>query len=308
MKNKKGFTLIEVVTVLAIVAALAVITTVAVSASLKYFRQVAIVHDIAQITAALEIYKQQYGEYPPDGTDRAAIERHIKKRWVGTVSQILVGDDPIMTGTSYPEDTLAASYMSYLAPLENNTYFNADGTTRQTAGAERSLSFWLCGLGACRVDNTGTVPAGKAAQLDVFIDILNDSGSGFPEESEPILELKNGQNYIEEMDTANNWSDSWLTDSKGNKFIYFRAGKNGYNSDQTFFVSQNEDGQENGRDVFPLSKENIRKWLGQVDTTEDDQNWFNPDSYQLIFAGRDGDFGTEDDVANFSNGKTLGDL
>lgn len=295
--HKKGFTLIEIVAALAIIAVLATLITVAASAALRFMRGVSESNDVEQIVKALEIYKQQYGEYPPDGTDREAIERHIKKRWVGTVSQTMTGTDPILTGTNFPANTTAADYMSLLSPLENNTYFNAifdaDETATATVSGERSLSFWLCGLGPRRIDRSegATFPSNKAPQLDVFFNLLNAANSKFPEAGPPLgtgtplVELKSGENYIETIDEADNIADGWLTDSHGNKFAYFRGGKNGFPNDLSLSVD--------GQTVAPYQKNG---------------KWFTSDTYQLIFAGEDGRFGTDDDLTNFSHGKPIVDV
>lgn len=279
MKRQHGFTLIELIAALAILAVLAALITVTASAALKYMRGVSAGNDIDQVVKALEIYKQKYGEYPPDGTDREAVERHIKKRWVGSIGQTLTGTDEF-TGAAYPDDTNAADYMGNLAPLENNTYFSGNEdktfivgeTTKLTMGADRSLSFWLCGLGN--------------EQSEKFLSILNDSNAKLPEVANPVLELKNGQNYFEEINAGSDLKGGWLTDSKGNKFVYFRARKNGYTDVPAITID--------GVTIEPFAKA--------------DGTWYAADTYQLRFAGEDGALGTKDDLTNFSNGKTIGDL
>lgn len=266
----------EMVATLAILAALATLITVAASAALKYMKGVSAANDVDQIVKALEIYKQKYGEYPPDGTNLVDIQRHIKKRWAGSIGQKLTGTDEF-TGAAYPANTNAADYMGHLAPLENNTYFNGDKTfivgetTKLTMGADRSLSFWLCGLGN--------------EQSEKFLNILNDSNAKLPEAANPVLELKNGQNYFEEINTNSDLKGGWLTDSNGNKFVYFRARKGGYADVPAITVD--------GATLAPLPK---------------DGKWYADDTYQLRFAGEDGTLGTDDDLTNFSNGKTVGDL
>lgn len=294
MKRQHGFTLIEMIAALAILAALATLITVAASTAIKYMKGVSAANDVDQVVKALEIYKQKYGEYPPDGTDQEAVERHIKKRWVGTVGQKMmengtVANDPAVNQPlNVPETTTpmtAAEYLSVLSPLATNVFYSQFDDPPETLTADRSLSFWLCGLGTKRIDSSGAIPTGSVPQTEIFMTILGNSNNKLPESATPILELKNGENYVENLNETTNWQDGWLTDSDGVKFVYFRARKGGYTDVPAITVD--------GATIAPLAK---------------DGKWYADDTYQLWFAGEDGTLGTDDDLTNFSNGKTVGDL
>jgi len=67
----KGFTLIELLVVIAIIGLLATLSIVAFSSATKKARDAKRLSDMKQIMTALELYKDQYGQYP-DNTDADA--------------------------------------------------------------------------------------------------------------------------------------------------------------------------------------------------------------------------------------------
>ncbi len=64
MKNKKGFTLIELLVVIAIIGLLATLSIVALNNARARARDARRVADVKQIQTALELYYNNYGEYP----------------------------------------------------------------------------------------------------------------------------------------------------------------------------------------------------------------------------------------------------
>ncbi len=78
--RRGGFTLVEILAVILIIGLLAGLLVVAGQMALRFFRGVNAKADLDNVAKALELYKNKYGEYPPDGTDPAAIKRHLTKR------------------------------------------------------------------------------------------------------------------------------------------------------------------------------------------------------------------------------------
>ncbi len=80
--RESGFTLLELLITLVILAMLATLTLVGVRAARKSAQAAIVKTQILQLSIALDNYKTKVGEYPPDDfSDIGALYRHIKMRW-----------------------------------------------------------------------------------------------------------------------------------------------------------------------------------------------------------------------------------
>ena len=79
--NRFGFTLVEMLTVIAIIGILAALMSGAMVAVRARVQKAAISAELKQLEMALEAYKTTYGEYPPDGTDANMVRRHLAKAY-----------------------------------------------------------------------------------------------------------------------------------------------------------------------------------------------------------------------------------
>ncbi len=77
--RRSGFTLVELLTVVIIIGLLAAMVAGVAPAVMRSVKQSAIRAEIQQLSMALESYKAERGEYPPDGTDSSLVTRHIRK-------------------------------------------------------------------------------------------------------------------------------------------------------------------------------------------------------------------------------------
>ncbi len=92
LRARRAFTLVELLTVIVIIGILAGLITAAAVRGRTRARVVAIKSEITQLAMACEAYKQKYGEYPPDLTDLAALDRHLKRafpRYTGNAATFL---------------------------------------------------------------------------------------------------------------------------------------------------------------------------------------------------------------------------
>jgi len=81
MNTRQAFTLVELLTVIAIISILAAIITVAVTGVMHSTHVSRIGMEMSQIAMALDRYRAEIGEFPPDLFDDEALVRHVRKRW-----------------------------------------------------------------------------------------------------------------------------------------------------------------------------------------------------------------------------------
>ena len=92
LRARRAFTLVELLTVIVIIGILAGLITAAAVRGRTRANVVGIKSEITQLEMALEAYKQKFGEYPPDLTDLAALDRHLKRafpRYPGNAATFL---------------------------------------------------------------------------------------------------------------------------------------------------------------------------------------------------------------------------
>ncbi len=78
-RDRSGFTLVEVLMVVAIIGILVGLIVPAVSMALTGVKKRAIAMECQTLANAIEQYKSKYGDYPPDGSNSALLQRHLRK-------------------------------------------------------------------------------------------------------------------------------------------------------------------------------------------------------------------------------------
>jgi len=77
-RNRIGFTLIELLVVISIIAILAGLLIPVIGSVRRRGQVTATVLEIQNLKAAIEQYKQKFGDYPPDGSNAVVFDRHIR--------------------------------------------------------------------------------------------------------------------------------------------------------------------------------------------------------------------------------------
>ncbi|MCH2123224.1 MAG: type II secretion system GspH family protein [Pirellulaceae bacterium] len=82
-----GFTLVEMLVVIAIIGVLVSLLIPTIGTALRNAKNARIVLDINQLASALETYKQTYGDYPPDFSSRNVVIQHLAKAFPNISAQ-----------------------------------------------------------------------------------------------------------------------------------------------------------------------------------------------------------------------------
>ncbi len=77
--SKPGFTLVEILVVIVIIGILASVAIPAINNSIRGARVSSLRLEITALEQAIEQYQQKYGDYPPDFSSWAVVQRHYRK-------------------------------------------------------------------------------------------------------------------------------------------------------------------------------------------------------------------------------------
>ncbi|HBT78074.1 MAG TPA: hypothetical protein DEB39_14390 [Planctomycetaceae bacterium] len=290
---KRGFTLVELLVAIVILTILAGLITAGATAALRSANNFQIKAGLHDIETALEMYKNKYGEYPPDfaGLDSAddavknnalnEINRHIQKRW------------PRYSPDSTSESTLAENFFKDLSGACNIWDFNTS-----TPNSAVALAFWLGGLPDN--DNTGYT------RLSGFSADPSNPFNMNAKRQEPVMEI------IYEENMRKNENNQPVLVARKMPIVYFRgtsattdsarrrayAGQKIVDSSKNYYEPKFTKITIGGVDQYAIpyavSSNPVVKgstWVHDLDGNGDPiVQWFNPNSYQLVHPGLDGNF------------------
>ena len=98
--RRSGFTLVEVLVVIAIIGVLVGLTVPAVNLAYRTIKKRAIAMECQAIAQAVEAYRTKYEDYPPDGADQELMKRHLRKAFTNIASSefVLLSNPAVVTG------------------------------------------------------------------------------------------------------------------------------------------------------------------------------------------------------------------
>ncbi len=140
-RARHGFTLVEMLTVIIIIGLLAALLLVALNAGRKTARNAAVKMQLTDLLQKLEVYKQEYGEYPPDFVGCASSDANIRAAARQVVLRHLRKRFPRVTISGA---TVDAQYDSFIAAIANATGILPANLVNMTVS--EALVFWLAGL------------------------------------------------------------------------------------------------------------------------------------------------------------------
>ena len=314
LKSSPGFTLVEMLVVIAIIGVLAALLVPALAAAIRKSKIGAVAMELNQLSQAMEAFKLAYGDYPPDFVDPVPFQAFMRK--------------------AFPRNTREMNYTL------SNSWFQSPPWTQAVSPTDldpaEALVFWLSAIkknprDPLNIDNkhpnTSYVIDGDGEPVDFFqfdetrlIDIDND---GWPEYASKYS-AKAPYVYFDGRVAT------YPTTPPTTRYVYHGSqypkpvdGDLGVGFTRPYRSNSVIDGRDN-----------LRTQPANVPVNTNTTTWLEPGKFQIHWPGLDNHFGSRtgalanasdwvykqfpdpnyvvadednDNLANFSEGSTVGD-
>ena len=317
--RRRGYTLIELLTVIAIIALLMSLLTVAAFIAIRAARIAAIGVDVQCAKAGMAAYKSAHSQYPPDLSDANPAIRQLRFQNHITLAhpRSVVSNYATLKGNILNNYQKAYGY-NYKGPGGALTPLNLD-----TLDQAEALVFWLGGFPTPYATNG--VPMGSGKLFGFSTDTTNpfrlDSGIGanVANRTTPLIDF-------DDRRLVDNDQDGWLeyippgpcqgTNGKTPPYVYFDAG--GYTQAWSSETSPPFLGYPMLRPGDPNSQGAglASAWGIAVPYATEFTNvnvpmvqWMEPKSFQIVTASLDGAYGNPNNanmrIPCFPSGVTI---
>ncbi len=339
----RGFTLVELLTVILILAILIALLLPAINAAVRTAKNAAVGGDINQLAQALAAFKNQYGDYPPSRIYLSEDGNLLPNPAGGSNSQIAAGD---ITYAQLGQRTIAAMRKFFpratfnLGTATGKWYdFNGDGyqvnagkvTQQYILQGHECLVFFLGGI----VQNTGSGYAmtgfGKDPTNPFTNNIVGNAGYSGNRQT-PFYQFVANRLALDPNNTTTPHIPGYL-DSLGNEtlnpianaltgltdyvvdtsagmlnfYAYFSSyGNNGYDPNDVNFASEVQSSSATSAALefhvgYPIQASKTgnnycvslapNPYTSSLTLTTSPTTFLNPQSFQIISSGIDGNYG-----------------
>lgn len=201
-----GFTLTELLIVIAIIAVLASLITAAAVNALRRARQGRITLEINQIAGALEQFKTDYGDYPPNGINPSDAQNNPPS---GSPAALVQGDFVRMFKKAFPRNQEPPQLILALCGQNTN---GRPANLPNGMNAAEALYFWLGGFSS-----------------DPKFPISGPGGPSFPNNQIETLESRTVR-YQFDLGRLGPRTDDGMFDASEQRFIVYDVDLNGNNT------------------------------------------------------------------------------
>ena len=294
IRNRIGMTLIEILMVIAIIAVLAGLLIPVVGAVRRRGQVTATVLEIQNLKAAIETYKQKFGDYPPDGSNAVVFQRHIRIAFPRIAPQEILNLNSLILDSHNPAVTkldAAEALVFFLGGFSDDPRFPFTGKGGPLA-ANRSLGLFefdptRLSIGALTNIGTPSNPIMVPVSTDETV-LHNNPGEWdiFP------VYLPKGMDVPFVYFDSRTYMPRSIYNYNGNAVAPTQyppaewCAGNPHNHPVTS-ISGIARPYRSDEPRQPTPGVDIHQW-----------KWINPDTFQIIAAGTDNDFGNFDPANN----------
>lgn len=293
--RRSGFTLVEVLVVIAIIGLLVGLTVPAVNLAYRTIKKRAIAMECQAVASAVEAYRTKYEDYPPDGADPTLMVRHLRKAFpniAATEIALLTGSFPLPSGN--PLVASASLTGSAMDPSEALVFF--------LGGFSNDPVFPFSGKGGplLIMDNSSPAKQVKSNHDPALISSVQYN----PDRQTPLYDFKQAQLTLEVLGSITASSDDAITGAavdllpayhpSGLKmpFVYFDS----RTYQQTTIA--NRYATLSAGIVYPYRSTAVNTKYFPSDASVVSRNkyfrFMNEKTFQVIAAGLDDNFGGQD--------------
>jgi type II secretory pathway pseudopilin PulG len=289
-------TLVEILVVISIIALLAGLLLPVIGAVRRRGQVTATVLEIQNLKAAIEQYKQKFGDYPPDGSNAVVFQRHIRIAFPRIAPQEIANLNSLILDSHEPAVTkldAAEALVFFLGGFSDDPRFPFTGKGGPLTG-NRSLGLFEFDPARLSIDST-TINIGTASNPILVSQSTDETGLHNQAAAErdifPVYFPKSSDAPFVYFDSRTYMPRAIYT-YNGNAVppVQYPPAEvcagNPHNHPVTS-ISGIARPYRSDEPRQPTPGVDIHQW-----------KWINPDTFQIIAAGTDNDFGNFDPANN----------